>query len=163
MHSAVETHSYFFSKRHRKFSHLKVDKMSQLSHTSLQAAGCSVLTCSRSLWRCCSGGRCCCSQPWSRSPSRRCCRCRARRRLTLISSAWKSSIRRFVITEKAPTRAFSWLKAATTAFTFKTLLRHYAKRFSLVSYSRPSLMIIASRTQFHVERPWGQRPFSIVS
>ena len=30
--------------------------------------------------------------------------------------------------EKAPTRAFSWLKAATTAFTFKTLLRHYAKR-----------------------------------
>ena len=43
-------------------------------------------------------------------------------------SAWKSSIRKFVITEKAPTRAFSWLKAATTAFTFKTLLRHYAKR-----------------------------------
>ena len=43
-------------------------------------------------------------------------------------SAWKSSIRRFVITEKATTRAFSWLKAATTAFTFKTLLRHYAKR-----------------------------------
>ena len=38
------------------------------------------------------------------------------------------SIRRLVITEKAPTRAFSWLKAATTAFTFKTLLRHYAKR-----------------------------------
>ena len=32
------------------------------------------------------------------------------------------------ITEKAPTRAFSWLKAVTTAFTFKTLLRHYAKR-----------------------------------
>ena len=42
-------------------------------------------------------------------------------------SASKMSIRRFVITEKAPTRAFSWLKAATTAFTFKTLLRHYAK------------------------------------
>ena len=40
----------------------------------------------------------------------------------------KSSIRRFVITEKAPTKAFSWLKAATTAFTFKTLLRHYANR-----------------------------------
>ena len=39
-------------------------------------------------------------------------------------SASKRSIRRFVITEKAPTRAFSWLKAATTAFTFKTLLRH---------------------------------------
>ena len=44
------------------------------------------------------------------------------------TSASKSSIRRFVITEKAPTRAFSWLKVATTAFTFKTLLRHYAKR-----------------------------------
>ena len=34
---------------------------------------------------------------------------------------------------------------------------------SIVSYSRPSLMIIASRTQFHVERPWGKRLFSIVS
>ena len=29
--------------------------------------------------------------------------------------------------EKAPTRALSWLKAATTAFTLKTLIRHYAK------------------------------------
>ena len=45
----------------------------------------------------------------------------------LASSASKKFIRRFVITEKAPTRAFSCLKAATTAFTFKTLLRHYAK------------------------------------
>ena len=44
------------------------------------------------------------------------------------TSASKISIRSFVITEKAPTRAFSWLKAATTAFTFKTLLRHYAKQ-----------------------------------
>ena len=35
------------------------------------------------------------------------------------TSASKRSIRRFVITEKAPTRAFSWLKVATTAFTFK--------------------------------------------
>ena len=34
----------------------------------------------------------------------------------------------FTITEKAPTRAFSCLKAPTSAFTFKTLLRHYAKR-----------------------------------
>ena len=32
------------------------------------------------------------------------------------------------ITEKAPTSAFSWLKAPTSVFTFKTLLRHYAKR-----------------------------------
>ena len=28
----------------------------------------------------------------------------------------------FTITEKAPTRAFSWLKVPTSAFTFKTLL-----------------------------------------
>ena len=32
------------------------------------------------------------------------------------------------ITEKAPTRAFSWLKAPTRAFTFKNRLRHYAKQ-----------------------------------
>ena len=41
-----------------------------------------------------------------------------------VTSASKSSIRRFVIMEKAPTRAFSWLKAATTALTFKTLLSY---------------------------------------
>ena len=34
----------------------------------------------------------------------------------------------FTITEKAPTRAFFLLKVPTSAFTFKTLLRHYAKR-----------------------------------
>ena len=45
----------------------------------------------------------------------------------VFSSVTKRSIQRFVIMEKAPTRAFFWLKAATTAFTFKTLLRHYAK------------------------------------
>ena len=39
----------------------------------------------------------------------------------------RRSIWRFVITEKAPTRAFSKLKAPTSAFTFKTLFRHYAK------------------------------------
>ena len=37
----------------------------------------------------------------------------------------------FTITEKAPTRAFSWLKAPTSAFTFKTLLRHYANLTNL--------------------------------
>ena len=42
----------------------------------------------------------------------------------------------FTITEKAPTWAFSWLKVATTAFTFKTLLRHYAEWvLTLQSYS----------------------------
>ena len=37
-----------------------------------------------------------------------------------------------------------WFKVATTTFTFKTLLRHYAK-------------------QFYVYLPWGLGPFSIVS
>ena len=43
----------------------------------------------------------------------------------------------------------------------KAILR-FAK-VSIVSYSRPSLMIIALASQFHVYLPWGQRPFSIVS
>ena len=61
----------------------------------------------------------------------------------------------FTITEKAPTRAFSWLKAPTSAFTFKALLRHYAKwdadtkvirdgLVSIVFENHPSLMIIVS-------------------
>ena len=48
--------------------------------------------------------------------------------VSVAVSVSKNSIRRFVLTEKAPTRA-----------------------------------LIASQTQFHVERPWGQCPFSIVS
>ena len=40
--------------------------------------------------------------------------------------------------------------------------RRFAK-VSIVSYSRPSLMIIASASQFHVYLPWGKHPFSIVS
>ena len=40
---------------------------------------------------------------------------------TVFTSASKSSIRRFVIKEKAPTGAFSWLKVPTSAFTFKNL------------------------------------------
>ena len=51
------------------------------------------------------------------------CLTRAASTLLLKDSASKISIRKFVITEKAATRAFSWLKAATTTFTFKTLLR----------------------------------------
>ena len=50
----------------------------------------------------------------------------------LYTTAWNEGYpnvpKDFTITEKASTRAFSWLKVATTAFTFKTLLRHYAKR-----------------------------------
>ena len=52
-------------------------------------------------------------------------------RLGLRTSAVKRSIGSragCTITEKASTRAFSWLKAPTSAFTFKTLLRHYAKQ-----------------------------------
>ena len=62
------------------------------------------------------------TDPWTACP------CPVTRRHCQETSASKSAIRRFVITEKAPTRAFSWLNAATTAFTFKTLLRHYAKQ-----------------------------------
>ena len=36
-------------------------------------------------------------------------------------------------------------------------------KVSIVSYSRPSLIIIVSASQFHIERPWGHRLFSIVS
>ena len=56
--------------------------------------------------------------------------------------------RNCTITEKDPTRAFSWLQGAITTFTFKNLLRHYAKQ---------------ALTQFHVYLPWCQCPFSIVS
>ena len=37
--------------------------------------------------------------------------------------------RSFQIMEKSPTRVFSLLKAPTSAFTFKTLLRHYANPY----------------------------------
>ena len=52
---------------------------------------------------------------------------------------------------------------ASSAATSATARGRANRLISEVSYSRPSLMIIASRTQFHVERPWGQRQFSIVS
>ena len=42
------------------------------------------------------------------------------------------------------------------------VIRRFAK-VSIVSYSRPSLMIIALASQFHVYLPWGHCPFSIVS
>ena len=45
----------------------------------------------------------------------------AGRGLAVRDSNKAKAIRRLVITEKSPTRAFSWLKAATTTFTFKTL------------------------------------------
>ena len=45
----------------------------------------------------------------------------------------------FTITEKAPTRAFSWLKAPTCTFTFKTLLRHCDKTLWFKTQC-PSLM-----------------------
>jgi len=50
------------------------------------------------------------------------------RGLTLVG-AFNQEVREdFTIMEKAPTRAFSWLRAPTSAFTLKTLLRHYAKQ-----------------------------------
>ena len=50
--------------------------------------------------------------------------------------------RNFTITEKVPTRAFSWLKA----FTFKTLLRHYAKR---ALTPRPLNVKLGPRHNYH--------------
>ena len=67
----------------------------------------------------------------------------------VVISASKSSIRRFVITEKALTRAFSWLKSATTAFTFKTLLRHYAEQ---VSTPRSLNVKLGPRHNYHEGR-----------
>ena len=78
-------------------------------------------------------------------------RCRAEldsKHRTIISAS-KKSIRRFVITERAPNRAFSWLKAATTAFTFKTLLRHYAKRVLTPRYLNVKL---GPRRNYHKGR-----------
>ena len=58
----------------------------------------------------------------------------ARRRLELANDP---SV--FTKTVKASTRAFSWLKVQTRAFTFKTLLRHYAKQpFSFQPGEGPS-------------------------
>ena len=45
----------------------------------------------------------------------------AEEELNLLLSLKRKSIRRFVSTEKAPTRAFSWSKVPTSALTFKTL------------------------------------------
>ena len=77
---------------------------------------------------------------------------------------------------------FSWLKAATTDFTFKTLLRHYAKqvltprslnvklgprrksqkgRAAIRHYANQTacpFLTFASQTQFHVERTMGSTP-----
>ena len=44
------------------------------------------------------------------------------------TSGHRTSGHYFTITENAPSRAFSWLTAATIAFTFKNLLRHYANQ-----------------------------------
>ena len=64
----------------------------------------------------------------------------------------------FTITEKAPTRALSWLKAPTSAFTFKTLLRHNVKKTLTPWYVDVKL---GRRRNFH--KGWGQRPVSVVS
>ena len=55
-------------------------------------------------------------------------RCTRLRLFLVLCSAPSVPQSVFTSTEKAPTRAFSWLRAPTNAFTFKTLLRHYAKR-----------------------------------
>ena len=54
---------------------------------------------------------------------------------------WFSQSRR----RPLPTRAFSWLKASTSAFTFKTLLRHYAKQ-ALILVGALSMIVKSLRT-----------------
>ena len=55
-------------------------------------------------------------------------RLQRRRQITRASNEGYPKVPEDVtITEMASTRAFSWLKVPTSAFTFKTLLRHYAK------------------------------------
>ena len=51
----------------------------------------------------------------------------------------------FIITEKAPTRAFSWLKVPTSAFTFNTLLRLNAKQ-TLTHVSRREIGLPTQRS-----------------
>ena len=46
----------------------------------------------------------------------------------------------FTIREKAPTRAFSWLREATTASTFKNLLRHFAKLALIQIHNKNSVL-----------------------
>ena len=57
------------------------------------------------------------------------------------------------ISQSLCTRAFFWLKAPTSAFTF-SLLRHYGKQVlvTLLSYSHPSFMTVS---QFHIFLLWG--------
>ena len=53
--------------------------------------------------------------------------------------------------------------AATLRLELETKVKQRFRKVSIVSYSRPSLMIIASASQFHFYLQWGERPFSIVS
>ena len=69
-----------------------------------------------------------CSELLARGSPAHCCLAPPGDWRLVLCSAPSVSQSVFTITEKAPTRAFSWLKAPTSAFTFKTLLRHYAKR-----------------------------------
>ena len=76
---------------------------------------------------------CCCWGRWPDWPqSRMLCSTLTTILNCILCSAWNEGYPNvpedFTITVKAPTRPFSWLKAPTSAFTFKTLLRHYAKR-----------------------------------
>ena len=65
----------------------------------------------------------------------------------------------FTITGKAPIRAFSWLKVPTRAFTFKTLLGHYAKH--KLSYN--GLMAFVPASQFHIYLDWVNIRYSILT
>ena len=66
-------------------------------------------------------GRCWSAPAWPGARNPPLARWSANTTIEWIVVLWTINRRSCTITEKAPTRAFSWLKADTTAFTFKTL------------------------------------------
>ena len=54
-----------------------------------------------------------------------------------------------------------WMHAS--AVELETKVKQRFAKVSIVSYSRTSLMIIASAYQFRIYLPWGQHLFNIVS
>ena len=49
----------------------------------------------------------------------------------------------------------------TPQLEIETMVKRRFAKVSIVSYSRPSPMIIVSASQFHIYIPWSQRPFRL--
>ena len=59
------------------------------------------------------------------------------------------TLRFYLITEKDPTTAFSWLKVPTSAFTFKTLIRNYAMHQEKALVWAFSVVVIVCSSNFN--------------